>query len=539
MMKKLTKSLLGLIAAVAMLFAGLVAPVTALAADTATTTITVTGGAGNTYVAYKLFSATDGGDGKFAYTLNDTYKTAIIAGLKAAGQTTIADNATDATIQQSLSGLSSEAMVKFASAVYKSIRDSNLTADATSTDRNADAVFRGVAQGYYLIAQTALAEGQDAYSAVIIDTAGKDGVTVEPKKDVPTVEKKVKDINDSDSTQSDNDQWQDSADHDINDVIEYQLTGSLPDNYDSYETYKYVFTDTLSAGLTLNHLTGDTNDVKVYVKNDDTETEIKSGFNITVTGDTNNSLSAPYAGGTTLTVSFDNLKAAKGDNNADLTINSSSQIVVRYTAKLNEHAKVGVEGNPNKVDLTFSNNPTGTGEGKTPEDEVIVFTFKLTVNKVDGDKKALAGAGFSLYKYDSATGNYGENPVKQYSAGADTSFDFTGLDDGQYKLVEDEAPDGYNSIEPIEFKIVATHTQDNGNPARTLTELKIQDLDGKDMNGFTIDASKNVTATIVNKSGSELPETGGIGTTILYVAGAVCVIAAGVWFGLRRRNASR
>ena len=538
-MKKLTKSLLGLIAAVAMLFAGLVAPVTALAADTATTTITVTGGAGNTYVAYKLFSATDGGDGKFAYTLNDTYKTAIIAGLKAAGQTTIADNATDATIQQSLSGLSSEAMVKFASAVYKSIRDSNLTADATSTDRNADAVFRGVAQGYYLIAQTALAEGQDAYSAVIIDTAGKDGVTVEPKKDVPTVEKKVKDINDSDSTQSDNDQWQDSADHDINDVIEYQLTGSLPDNYDSYETYKYVFTDTLSAGLTLNHLTGDTNDVKVYVKNDDTETEIKSGFNITVTGDTNNSLSAPYAGGTTLTVSFDNLKAAKGDNNADLTINSSSQIVVRYTAKLNEHAKVGVEGNPNKVDLTFSNNPTGTGEGKTPEDEVIVFTFKLTVNKVDGDKKALAGAGFSLYKYDSATGNYGENPVKQYSAGADTSFDFTGLDDGQYKLVEDEAPDGYNSIEPIEFKIVATHTQDNGNPARTLTELKIQDLDGKDMNGFTIDASKNVTATIVNKSGSELPETGGIGTTILYVAGAVCVIAAGVWFGLRRRNASR
>ena len=106
----------------------------------------------------------------------------------------------------------------------------------------------------------------DSYTDYIIKVVGD--TTDTPKSDVPTVEKKVKDINDStDDAMTD---WQDSADHDIDDSVPFQLKATLADNVSSYTTYKVVFHDTLSKGLTYN------NDAKVFI--DGTET---NGFTIT------------------------------------------------------------------------------------------------------------------------------------------------------------------------------------------------------------------------------------------------------------------
>ena len=532
MMKKLAKALLGLIAAVAMLFTGLVAPVTALAADTHTLTIN-NAEAGHMYEAYQVFSGTLSADGgtlsniQWGSSVKGGDILTALQGDSAFGEDdqNVFKDVTDAAgVADKLSkyGNDSSEAKAFAKIVGNNLTTAAGTSDAGTegTDGKYTYTIGNLADGYYLVKDKDTTVPKDGVYTDFILKIVKD-TTATPKSDVPTVEKKVKDVNDSTGDTSD---WQDSADHDINDAIEYKLTGTLPSNYGSYTTYAYKFTDTLSQGLTVNE-----DSVKVYVVNDGTETEI-TGYTKSVAEVDAAAVTGTYAGGHVLTVDFANLKDVAG-------VTSTSKIVVKYTATLNANAVIGSAGNPNKVDLTFSNNPNGDGTGKTPEDEVIVFTFKLTVNKVDGDKDPLPGAGFSLYKWNGTA--YGENPVKTYAADTTTtSFDFSGLDDGQYKLVEDTAPDGYNKIADIEFKIVATHTQDDGDPARTLTVLNITDLDGNNMNGFTIDVStKNVSTDVVNKKGSELPETGGIGTTILYVAGAVCVIAAGVWFGLRRRSA--
>ncbi|WP_288154241.1 prealbumin-like fold domain-containing protein [uncultured Sharpea sp.] len=121
--------------------------------------------------------------------------------------------------------------------------------------------------------------------------------------------------------------------------------------------------------------------------------------------------------------------------------------------------------------MTYSNNPNKGGEGetgKTPDDKNIVFTYKAVVNKVDQEQKTLAGAAFKLEKKNNQ-GVY--NLVKSFTAGNDTTFEFKGLDDGDYKLTETTTPAGYNTITPIEFTISADHDTTADEPA--LTRLSV------------------------------------------------------------------
>ena len=350
-------------------------------------------------------------------------------------------------------------------------------------------------------------------------------VTATPKSDVPEVEKKVKDTNDSTGVTSD---WQDSADYDIGDSVPFQLKATLADNVSSYTTYKVVFHDTLSKGLTYN------NDAKVYI--DGTET---NGFTVTATVNAD--------GTTTLTVSCDDVKALGAGN--------SSVITVEYTAKLNENAVLGSAGNPNEVYLEYSNNPNKSEEGnnetgETPKDVVIVFTYKTIINKVDSETKPLTGAAFKLEKLikgeDGAADTW--TTVKEFAVdGTTTSFTFSGLDDGQYKLTETKTPVGYNTIDPIYFVIEATHGETADVPTLKTLNAYLTDANGnkqtemKDGESVNIDlgtvdlTAGSITTTVVNKSGSELPSTGGIGTTIFYVLGGVLVLAAVVLLVTKKR----
>lgn len=374
---------------------------------------------------------------------------------------------------------------------------------ATSTQTDGKYVISGLEPGYYLVqdAYGSLDGKDDAYTEYIIKVVKN--VEAAPKSDVPEVEKKVKDINDSTGETSG---WQDSADHDIGDSVPFQLTATLANNVEAYRTYKVVFHDTLSAGLTYN------NDAKVTFNG----TDVTNKFTITCENGQ-------------LTISCNNVKEFGATN--------SSQIVVEYTATLNENANIGATGNPNVVYLEYSNNPNWTGNGqpgetpdeptgKTPEDKVIVFTFKVVVNKVDENNKALAGAGFTLFKLDKKTGEYAQIG-EELTGNQMTQFVWKGLDDGDYKLVETTTPAGYNTIDDIYFTITAEHDVLSDNP--TLTKLE-----GGDM--FTGEVSTGtLTGEVINKSGVELPETGGIGTTLFYTFGAILALGAAVLLITKKR----
>ena len=503
------KKLASLVLALVMVFA---LATTAFAAETYSITIN-NSAEGHTYEAYQIFT----GD------LVEKDGTKILSnivwgsGISEAGQTALGDAAAKAET------LKTEDDAKaFAKAVAPYL---TTAAGSTNTVTDGKYVISGLAAGYYLVKDQdgSLTGDADAYTEYIIKVVSD--TTATPKSSVPTVEKKVKDTNDSTGVTSD---WQDSADYDIGDSIPFQLKATLANNVSSYTTYKVVFHDTLSKGLTYN------NDAKVYI--DGTET---NGFTVTATVNAD--------GTTTLTVSCDDVKALGAGN--------SSVITVDYTAKLNENAVLGSAGNPNEVYLEYSNNPNkseaGNNEtGNTPEDTVIVFTYKTIINKVDGENKPLTGAAFKLEKLikgkDGAADTW--TTVKEFTVDeTTTSFTFSGLDDGQYKLTETKTPAGYNTIDPIYFVIEATHDETADAPTLKTLNAYLTDANGnkqtemKDGESINIDlgtvdlTAGSITTTVVNKAGSTLPETGGIGTTIFYILGSVLLVGAAILLITKKR----
>ncbi|MDD6716821.1 MAG: isopeptide-forming domain-containing fimbrial protein [Firmicutes bacterium] len=384
-------------------------------------------------------------------------------------------------------------------------------------------VIDGLAAGYYLVKDKdgTQANTSDAYTKFIVQVVGDTEAAI--KSDVPTVEKKVKDTNDSTGETSG---WQDSADYDFGDDVPYQITGTMPDNIADYKTYKYMFTDTMSKGLTYT-----ANNVTIKIG----EKDVTSSFKEVVTPNEN--------GSTTVTWTCNNLKEIEG-----VTLDKNTTVVVNYTAQLNKNAVLGSAGNPNTVNLTYSNNPNKGGEGETgttPEDKNIVFTYKVVVNKVDQDNKSLKGAAFKLQKKVKATDGKTEyKDVKSFTAGEEITFEFSGLDDGDYKLTETTTPDGYNTITPIEFTISATHDETADKPELISLEANTTGNGTTDATTGLITftaktADGSLTTDVVNKKGSTLPSTGGSGTKLLYIGGAILAVTAGTVLVLKKKMRNR
>lgn len=475
------KTIIGLIMSMVMAFS---MSFTAVADTTYTVTIK-DAPKGHTYEAYQIFT------GDLADGILSNIKWG--SGVSADGQTVLGD-----AVEKAKTLTDVAAAEAFAEEVASYL---TTAAGTVTTETDGDCTIEGLTAGYYLIKDKDNSlTGDEAYTSYILKVVKDTAATL--KSDKPTVDKKVKDVNDSEAG-SETD-WQDSADYDIGDKVPFQLKATLANNVTSYDTYKFVFHDTLSDGLTY-----DPGTLKVYVDG----IEITTGYTIV----------EPTAAGGSLTITFADAKAVGAGN--------SSIITVEYTATLNNNAVTGSAGNANKVNLEYSNNPNSGGEGETgttPDDTVIVFTYKVVVNKVDKDNQALAGAGFTLYKKDS-TGEYvqvGEE-IKNL-----TTFTFNGLDDGDYKLVETTTPATYNTMDPVEFTVTATHEILSDSP--TLTNLNGEVTTGEIT--FTSSVTEgSLTSDVVNYKGSELPETGGMGTRILYLLGGVLVIAALVLLVTKRR----
>lgn len=504
---KLFKKLASFILAFAMVMA-IAMPSVVMAAD-GKSTITVDGAtAGSEYVAYKLFNATDDGNGHFSYTVNSKYETVLKE---------VTGKSTGAEIVKYLDGIKDNATAvrEFADKVYAKVK----TMDVDYTAANG--VFAEVDQGYYLIAQTKIGTNE-AYSLVMLGTAGKNNLKITPKTGVPTFEKKIKEKNDSTGVESG---WQDASDYDIGDKVPFKLTGTVSDKYDNYKTYYYAFHDKMDDTLEFNA-------DSVVVKIDGKEVAKEKYTLNTKTTD-----------GCTFEVVFNDLKTVSPTKPENVT--------VEYTATLKDTAKLGSVGNFNKGKLEFNNNPYYEGEGKpetpgeTPWDEVVVFTYKLIANKTDGQGDALAGAGFILYKFNKDTDDYVK--VKEIEAGETTKFEFTGADAGKYKLVETTVPDGYNKADDLVFEVKGTYEAVNKTDplkAPTLTKLEILDEKGNSITGedkvFTTNlAAGTATTNIKNLTGSELPSTGGMGTTVLYAAGTLMILAAAAFLVMKKKAESK
>ena len=564
--RKLTAVLLSLVMLLALV-------VPASAADTYSITIH-NDKTGHIYEAYQIFAGTVSDDETDGETdggpmLGDiTWGSgvdggALLTALQAANAGKYGTCTTAADVAEALG---TENATAADAAAFADIAAQHLTATVAGTadaPEGGNYVIEGLPAGYYLV-KDSLQEDDNQTGQVLSDYIVQvlGNVTMEPKDSgIPTLEKKVAEQGKGDEGKYDLDggygtYYNDVADWNIGDRVPFKLIGSIPD-MDAYDTYQYIFHDTISAGLTLDMTSFD-----VYVaqeKNQDPValhwTEIDpANYQLTQTED-----------GFTLTI--DNLK-----DFPYVDEEGRNYILVFYDAVVSTEAVIGLPGNENSAYLEFSNNPNGDGTGRTEDDKVIVFTYEVDGTKVDGETQAaLQNAQFVLLNGAKSEAAMVENgKVKGWvkvatEAAADdvqmpetyeewlelnqqhnglilTSdenglFNIAGLDDGTYYLREIQAPAGYNLLEEdVELVITATTANGQGwdGAANTaLTALTIDVAGAGAVNGVLDTGVVNVT--VRNNQGATLPETGGMGTTLFYIIGGLLVVGAGILLVVRIR----
>lgn len=506
----------------------------------------------NTYYAYRIFDATYNGD-NVAYTVNKNFTgfTYTVSDKSYQGEALI-NYLADLTAD-------SAALDAFAKAALDYATTNRIDAAGTVKATDETAVISVDAPGYYLVAGTATAPNNQTVTAACSLTTAKPDAEVNVKADVPSIDKKIVEGIGKVEANTAN----------IGDKVSYEITSKVP-NMKGYTQYFFVMNDTLSKGLTYN------DDMVIKVGN--TTLTKDTGYTVTAVKNDN--------GTTSIEIVFKNFVGYKDKVGAD--------VIVTYSATLNQDASLDpVAGNPNKVQLTYSNNPNVDGKGdpknpdkpgegaptgKTPESETKTYVTGIKLTKVDGadHNKMLTGAKFKIegngvkvvlvnkevYEetsdgtyYMLKTGTYTETaPIDETASSYDSTttkykkvtavtkdtvntkvnatgyvdekgvLTFEGLGEGTYTIKEIVAPNGYNLLKaPIKVEIKA-------NATFAKCEWTVT-ADGK-----PVTADNNLYAFLIeNKSGAELPSTGGIGTTVFYVLGGLLVVCAGVLLITKRR----
>ena len=486
---KSTRKLASLLLALVMVFALAVT----VAADgttgtTGTGSITVENPiTGHNYTAYKIFDVVYDDAGHYSYTIESGdsgspwYNTvnAYASELNGLQLTQVGDTNTYVVTF----GRVYFSAPKFADALKKALDDGSVTDSGSklATDGTSVSV-TGLPLGYYFVTSSTGA-------LCSLDTTNPD-VTIRDKNNVPFEKTKTVGKND----------------FDVGETVPFMITGEVPE-HTIFTTYTYEITDKMSDGLTFNE-----DSLKVMVGNsnvtaDPTKCTIEKG-----TAD------APYTFKVTILVK----NCTVGD-----------AIDVTYSATINEKAVAKISHN--KATLTYSDDPTNLEhKTTTPPQEVDVYTSRIAIVKVAEGTRAtrLKGAKFVLYKEVTTEGTavatkmyYKWNDtakkvewdaeqdhaeVKETNENGEASFD--GLANGIYHLVETKAPAGYNLLnKPYTVKVNEKNT-----PVTGVDQL-------------------TATATVENKTGAVLPSTGGMGTTVFYVLGAILVVGAGVLLVTKKR----
>lgn len=491
-----------------------------------------------TYEAYKIFDMTTNGttdtDGNYtavAYTINSAWADFFAAG--APGALYLVDSDTDPASLNSITvngvkkyiNITETNVATFAKTAFEYAQTKPIAA-ATSINVNKGAAtvkFENLPLGYYMVYPKG-ASVQIEPSIVSLTNTAPNG-QIKQKAEYPTMTKVADDI----STE-------------VGQKVTYTLGSKVPDTT-GYSVYEFTFKDKTSAGLT-------------YDGNASVTVKIGSS---TLTAGTDYTFAASPADGNDFELTINLLKAKAGTNPVEYEAkyNYNDPIEIKYTATVNDAAVSKIDNN--HATLTYNNDPKDSSKkDTTPPVEVKTYSSKVVIEKVDGANKTtkLANAKFVLraktigtatgdshesdiavgkyYKYTAGTAASGDQAAtassvswvtvaseKAADLAADTTItvvktdengaaEFDGLEDGVYELIEVEAPDGYNLL-------------------TTPTEVTIA--------GSNSDETKlTVKAEVENNSGTQLPSTGGVGTTLFYIIGAILVVGAGVILVARRRT---
>lgn len=389
---------------------------------------------------------------------------------------------------------SAERVAAFAKIALKYATDNSIEADGTHIATSASVSFNTLPLGYYLL--------DSSLGTLCSLSTTKPEATITEKNDVPTNKKEVKEGNN----------WATSNDANIGDTVEFQSTITAKLGADSY-----VFHDTMSEGLTFNS----------------TSVKVTKGENAENVDATNYTLKAKNDGTSTFT--DDCTFEIVFDQKFCDSLKKDDTIVITYSATLNENAVIGSDGttsNTNKSKLSYGDNSATTWDSTTTKTwKVSVFKF----HQKDGTTKTpLSGAKFTLNRKNDGTeainlvpltGVGNENTYRVANADetataiteitTDTTGKFTiqGLDSDTYYLTEKEAPKGYNKLkDPIKIVIDENGNVKVNNATTPVTEVGVE-----------------------NKTGAEMPSTGGIGTTVFYVVGGILAVGAAVLLVTKKR----
>ena len=445
---------------------------------------------GTTYKAYRIFDleSYDTDKNAYSYKLNSAWN-----GFPTYS-TTIDGNTVSATDFFSVnsagyiewSDAKKDAGADFAKLAKAFVDANSIACDKKETASGATVTFTDLTLGYYLV-DTSLG------SLCSLDTT-EPSVTIKEKNSDTTIEKKIV-IN--------GDEKVDSNSAGIGDTVNFSITITVKDGAPK----GYVLHDQLS-GLTFNP---DSLEVKVGTTK--------------LTANTDYPLETNPTDGDSFDVKFTNGKLKPND-----------VVVVTYSATVAANATIAGAGNTNKAKLEYN------GKHST-EEETTTYVWKLNVHKYTlnstNNEVALSGAKFVLYRMDGDTKKYAKltnNKIDGWvnDKGNATTLETSGtgdiliegLNEGTYYLEETEAPAGYNKLtEPIEVEITATTSVTSGS----------ETVQYKNSSETSYTPATDATVKVLNKAGTQLPSTGGIGTTLFYVIGGVLMAVAAVLLVTKKR----
>lgn len=457
---------------------------------------------GAVFTAYKLLDATKSGDA-YEYSPSNNFKDFFN------------NSQYGSYSQEAIPKLSGEEVKEFAVNLHKYVLDNKISGqELTDGQKNT------VKLGYYLVTETSSDSDGAAVAStpIIVSVPQVSGdswnynVTINPKDNTPTLEKNIIEGNQRVKTSSEN----------IGDVVKYEVKASIPIYEVNAKNILYKFTDTMSKGLTYDEQTGFkvTSGDKVFTKDKDYTVEVNKQED----------------GSTIIIINFvyDNIKAYAGNG---LTLN--------YQATLNKDAVVSTQanaGNPNNIQLDYTNNPNVKDSYKKLTDNVTTYTWGFGITKVDSEvnSKLLQGAEFSIkdasgkivakYTYDEKgqVVPLNGNGITD-SKGVTT---FTGLKEGKYLITEEVAPSGYSLLKnPVEVTIKANNDKSGNYTGAATIEVSNGNKAGKIINDIS-EKYGNIlfNVQIENHAGFSLPSTGGLGNTgfikiAIILLSIVCVLA--------------
>lgn len=506
---------------------------------------------GKTFLAYKVLDLNLVGEG-YVYTVPEALKDFYADYFEL--NEALGDF--DYQVTQKIAALTGDDLFAFASGVLAAAKEANIAPASVTGQRGDTSVkFTDLPLGYYVVEDTA----ETTPVSALVLTSTKPNVEVNIKAELPVVDKKI--IEEQDRVETNN-----AA---VGDVVSYEVTSKVPD-MTGYTKYYFVLKDTMSLGLTFNQ------DVAITIGNQ----ALTKDNDFTVTA-------KATANGTEIEIVFKNFISYKDQKGDAITLTYSATInenAVIGAAGNPNYVKLQYSNNPNKVVSGDPDNPDkpAVPEGETPEEEVRTYVTGLKLIKVDPEGNRLTGAEFTITgnklnkvlvrkdvytqdengtywrltdgtyttqdpldegveqsKYESVTVKYAKESVTEVKetqenveatavVGDDGVLRFDGLSAGDYEITELRSPAGYNLLEkPFKITIDWTAPENASGPCTwTVSDTEAGDGYASSLESGAQIVDGCIQIQVENKSGTQLPETGGMGTTLFYIVGGLLMTTA-------------